>query len=476
MQRLQLRESVVVLRGRRATPPVPLQGSLPPEQPHSPAEHLDDLRSLSHADMHEPHRAHPPTVPAGDEAARAHDDRHRGVRTVHAVEQEVGEAGVSLQVEIRVLPLSEEFVERCRVADIDDAEGRSVRDSQVQFSLPARQIDDAETPGPVEQGLADLGVEAVFVLSGEVREPAEEVVAAPCRMLQPRVTAEKLADHAPRDGSPGQEPAEEVQDPNDIGARFAVGAARPAHGLSQEHPERLAQVEVEPLRVLLPVEPGLLVEGQQAPQQVHVAVRVFHAGRQVGDRVVLPVPVGVELPIAVVEEKTARIGDPEILVLSRHLIEGGRILDGEPPARQFGSPLPPDLPRRAQMPLVHEDQVVVAELAHGDAFHPLLVGEFVDVQDLYRTVYLPPRPGIEPAGAETALPHLALVLGGHLLRRGQEHDVVQPRAGSLEVVLVLHDVRVHQERLAGPGRALDGEGSKVLFPVLREPPPPAIAQ
>ena len=59
------------------------------------------------------------------------------------------------------------------------------------------------------------------------------------------------------------------------------------------------------------------------------------------------------------------------------------------------------------------------------------------------------------------------MLGRHLLVRRQQDDVVEPPAGPVHVVAELQDVGVHQERLAGTGRALKGEGAQVVRLIIR---------
>ena len=78
------------LRGfgwRRSGGAVALQAQVPALEPHSPAEHLDDLRPLPHAYVHEAHGADPPRIPTGDEPPRPDHDIHRGVFPVHIGEE-----------------------------------------------------------------------------------------------------------------------------------------------------------------------------------------------------------------------------------------------------------------------------------------------------------------------------------------------------------------------------------------------------
>ena len=79
----------------------------------------------------------------------------------------------------------------------------------------------------------------------------------------------------------------------------------------------------------------------------------------------------------------------------------------------------------------------------------------------------PARAGEHPC-VQAAFPQLALVLSRHLLVRGHQHDVVEPPAGPGQVVPVLQDVGVHEERLAGAGRALEGEGTQIVRCVVGE--------
>ena len=70
---------------------------------------------------------------------------------------------------------------------------------------------------------------------------------------------------------------------------------------------------------------------------------------------------------------------------------------------------------------------------------------------------------------EAALAELALVLRRHLLVRGQQDDVVEPPARLAKPVPVLEEMGVHDERLAGAGRALEGDGAEVVRRVVRHP-------
>ena len=321
---------------------------------------------------------------------------------IHLVEEPVREARIPFQVEVRILPPGKQLVEARRIPHIHHAERVGVADPEVQFPVAGRQVHHAEPPGGVEEGFADVPIELSRALPGEMPEPAGEVVAAAHRVRQPGAALEKAAEHRRHDFVPREEEAEEVQDAKDIGFRLLVHAARSPDGLAQEHPQGSRQVERAPLPGQLPVQTALLVESQEAAEQVHVAVGVLHPLRQVGDGVVLAVPVGVEVVVPVVEQQTLGVGPAKIVVTPGHLVESGRVLDREPASSEFCPPLPPGLSGRAEVSFVHEDQVVVPEVAHRDPLYALLLRQFVDVQDLDRAEEVLRGVGRENTGVEAA--------------------------------------------------------------------------
>ena len=163
--------------------------------------------------------------------------------------------------------------------------------------------------------------------------------------------------------------------------------------LPEEHPQRLRRVERLPPRRTAAPDAALLIERQQAAEQVHVAVLVLRTVRQVGDRVVLAVAVLVELPVGVVEDQALAVGVQEIRILAtHHLVERGGVLERETAARQLPPTLAPDLARRPQVPLVDQHEVVVAEIPHGDPLDPLLLRQLVQVDDLDRLEQIRRRP------------------------------------------------------------------------------------
>ena len=357
------------------------QTRLPAFESHAAPEHLDDFRPFAHAHVHQPHRAHPPGIPPGNETPGPDHDVHRRIRPVHVGEQPLRESCFPLKRHVGVGLLHQQLMEGRGVADIDHAEHRVIRAAQVQLTLSRGQIDDVEISLSVEQDLAQIGVHVVRRVSCEVVEPAGEVVVA--RLVrQAGLPGEQTVDHGPHRAAVCQHPGQKVQNAYDVGLRFHVCLAGAGDGLAQEHPERFGHVEGRPLRALVPPDSALLVEGQQATKQVHVAVCVFHPARQVRDRVILAVAVIVKLAIGVVEQQAFAVGVQEFRVFPGYLIERSRILERKAAAGQFLPPLTPHPAGRTQVPFINQHQVVVAEVLHGHALDALLLGQLVQVDDL----------------------------------------------------------------------------------------------
>ena len=131
---------------------MPLQTHVPALQPYTAPKHLYNLRPLADAYVHQPHRAHAPGVPAGDEAPGTDHHVHRRVRVVDGAEQSLGEAHLPVDLKVDWVDLGDQLVERRRVPHIDDAERRVVRDAQVQFAFSRRQIHDVQPSLSVEHG------------------------------------------------------------------------------------------------------------------------------------------------------------------------------------------------------------------------------------------------------------------------------------------------------------------------------------
>ena len=283
------------------------QTRLPPFESHAAPEHLDDFRPFAYAHVHQSHCAHPPGIPSGNETPGANHDVHRRIRPVHVGEQPLRESRFPLNGHVGVGVLRQQLMECRGVADVDHAEHRVVRAAQVQLALSRGQIDHVEFPLSVEQYLAQIGVHVVRRVPFEIVEPAGEIVVA--RLIgQAGLSGEQTVDHGPHRAAVCQHPGQKVQNTYDVGLRFHVCLAGAGDGLAQEHPKRFGHVERRPLRALVPPDSALLVESQQAAEQVHVAVRVFHPARQIRDRVILAVAVIVKLAIGVVEHQAFAVG------------------------------------------------------------------------------------------------------------------------------------------------------------------------
>ena len=126
------------------------------------------------------------------------------------------------------------------------------------------------------------------------------------------------------------------------------------------------------------------------------------------------------------------------------------------------------------MPLVHQHQIVVAKVLHGHALDALLLGQFVQVDDLDGREQIGAGFSGKQPGLQAARLQLSFVLRRHLLVGGQQDDVVEPSAGSVQVVLELQDVGVHEKRLARAGGALKGNGAQIVGVVIRHGRGPAV--
>ena len=251
---------------------------------------------------------------------------------------------LAFDVEVGVVVLRQQPVERRGIAHVDDAERRAVRDPQVQLALARGQMDDVQAPLPVEQQLAQLGVE-VGPHPRKLPEAPDEVV-VPRVVQQPRPAFKEARQHRAHGIAVREDPAEERQDAGDVGTGLPIRPARPLHGPAQKHPQRLRRIERAPSRPVLPPDAALLIERQQAAQQVHVAVLVLRAVREVGDRVVLAVAVVVEPPVGVVEQQALAVGVQQIPILpAHHLLERGRVFEREATAGEFPATFAPDLAR-----------------------------------------------------------------------------------------------------------------------------------
>ena len=205
-----------------------------------------------------------------------------------------------------------------------------------------------------------------------------------------------------------------------------------------------------------------------------MAAGVLYPARQVGYGIVLAVAVLVKLAVGVVEQQAFTVGVQQPRILSDHLVEGGRILEGKAAAGQFLPPLAPHLAGCPQVPLIHQHQVVVAEVLHGHTLDALLLGQFVQVDNLNGREQIGGGLGGKQPRPQAARLQLALVLRRHLLVGRQQDGVVEPSAGSVQVVLELQNVGVHEERLARAGRALEGNGAQIFGLVIRHGRGPAI--
>ena len=100
-------------------------------------------------------------------------------------------------------------------------------------------------------------------------------------------------------------------------------------------------------------DPELLVESQQAAQQVPMAAGVLHPTRQVGYGIVLAISVLVKPAVGVVEQQAFAVGVQQRRILADYLVEGGRILKGKAtagtvPVAALAKPcrMRPNAPRR----------------------------------------------------------------------------------------------------------------------------------
>ena len=122
------------------------------------------------------------------------------------------------------------------------------------------------------------------------------------------------------------------------------------------------------------------------------------------------------------------------------------------------------------MPFIDQHEVVPLEGVDGDRLLPHLLLELGDFDDLDRPAreerpgLLREQVGVDPRGVE-----LFEVLLGEALVGRQQDDPVQPLlfVVQLQVVLVLEDVDVHQQRLAAAGGIPEGQLSQVIRLVVR---------
>ena len=118
------------------------------------------------------------------------------------------------------------------------------------------------------------------------------------------------------------------------------------------------------------------------------------------------------------------------------------------------------------MSFVNQHQIVVAKVRHCNALHALFLGEFIQVNDLYgceqiRTGFAGKQPR-----SQTAFPHFALVLQRHLLIRRHQHNIVQPLSRTFQIMTVLQNMGVHEERLSRTRRALESESVQVFYCIV----------
>jgi hypothetical protein len=103
---------------------------------------------------------------------------------------------------------------------------------------------------------------------------------------------------------------------------------------------------------------------------------------------------------------------------------------------------------------VYEDKIVPFKRIDGDGLVAHLVLEFVDVEDLNRLACEKPAPIlVEKLSLDSRRFELAQVLLAQSLVWREQDDAIQlaPAAVLLQVVLVLKNVGVHQQRLAAAG-------------------------
>ena len=184
---------------------------------------------------------------------------------------------------------------------------------------------------------------------------------------------------------------------------------------------------------------------------------------EVEDLVVLAEAVAVEVAVRIVEQDALGVEVGERRVALDRLPEGGRVLEGEALLAQRVAEAHPRAflaARGAAVAFVDQHQIVALEGIDGDGLVAHLVLELVDVEDLDR---LPGEQSasvlVEQLRRDARRLELAQVLLAQPLVGREQDDAVQlaPPAVFLQVVLVLKDVGVHQQRLAAAGGAPVGE-------------------
>ncbi len=112
------------------------------------------------------------------------------------------------------------------------------------------------------------------------------------------------------------------------------------------------------------------------------------------------------------------------------------------------------------MPLVHQHEVVVAEVANGNPLHPLFLGELVHIDNLDRRQQAGASLSGENARWQVAGQQFAFVLFGQLLVRRHQNDIAGRPVRRGGEAPVLQDMGVHDEGLARAGGGLHGNGAQ----------------
>ena len=240
--------------------------------------------------------------------------------------------------------------------------------------------------------------------------------------------------------------------------RGVTGCQRGRHAAAHENPERLLDIEWPKRRGLIAIEPLLLVEGEQAGDEIEFEVFPLGVGIQIEDLIVLPKAVLVKIAIRVVHEDVLGVEVGERGVSLHGLAKRRGILERKTLLAERGAEPHPGAvaaARCAAVSFVHEHKVVALEGIHGDGLVAHVVSQARDFENLHRLA-------CEQTAAvlveDLRVDSSGLKLTQVLLRQAfiwrEQNDAVQvaSAASLVQIVLVLEDVGVHDERFAGTRR------------------------